>query len=126
MPKKKNQPQAVNNLVSGLLSISHLMALKPGGSAVPRYFVVADGVARYARGVHLSVNLDYTKALRQAGFPRKAKVIFEDLTHGYAYITSMRLVGNRYYIYIPRAMLLHYYKDEQVMGFVTPIEVIEW
>ena len=124
-----SKPQAVNNLVSGLLSVTgpaNLRVLRPMGVVLPKLFFVADGVVDYAHGRHLSVNRDYTKALEQVGFPRKAKVLLEDLTHGISYVTSMRKVGNRYYIYIPKAMTKLYNKDEQVMGFVTPIEVIEW
>ena len=126
-PGNTSRDQPINNSVDGLLSISSTMKLKilrPSKAELPRFFIDSK-VVDYAHGRNLSTNREYSEALAQAGFPRKARVLLEDIMHGITYVTSMRRVGNRYYIYIPRAVAGLYNRGERVSGFVTLIEVIE-
>ena len=126
MEDTKNQ--ARDNSEGGLLNISrhaNVELLNPSKTELPRYSVATDWLTKRWSGYYLSVTSDHSRALARAGFPRKARVLFEDLTHGVKYITLMKRVVKRYHIYVPKALVNLYLNSDKVNGFVTVLEVIE-
>ena len=126
MEDTKNQ--ARDNSEGGLLNISrpaNVELLKPSKTELPRYSVATDWLTKRWSGYYLSVTSDHSRELAKAGFPRKARVLFEDLTHGVKYITLMKRVVKRYHIYVPKALVNLYLNSDKVTGFVTVLEVIE-